>query len=409
MRRIEALLAAAALLAGACSVRGQSSSAAAATGSPGGLRVVRGALEDRFALTGELEAVSSENLVVPRTPVWELAIRWLVADGTRVKKGDRVVEFDASSFASALGDKRLAVIRAEGELQSEIARAGATLADKRMELDRRRAELEKANVEASVPADLHSRRQFQEKELTLARQRDALAKAEDDLTSNLRAARLEQKVKQIALERAERELRELEDRLGELTLRAPRDGLVQIGENPREGRKFLAGDQSWPGWPVASLPELGAMQVRARLSDVDDGAVREGMAAACVLDAYPDRVWKGMVRQVSAMARTEGRSTTRRFFDVLISIDGPSPDLMRPGMSARIEVIRRRAKDVLLVPRVALHSEGGKTFVRLGGGGVEAVHGVETEWCTELTCVVRSGVLEGTTLRPQPGAPRGSS
>ena len=100
---------------------------------------------------------------------------------------------------------------------------------------------------------------------------------------------------------------------------------MQIGINRRGGRKFLVGDQAFPGWAVASLPDLGAMQVRARLADVDDGAVRAGMRADCILDAYPDKVWKGTVKQVSPMARAEGREATRRFFDVLVELDQAAP------------------------------------------------------------------------------------
>ena len=54
----------------AAGLRSRARRPAAAGGRPGALQVVRGALEDRFVLTGELEAVSSENLVVPRTPHW---------------------------------------------------------------------------------------------------------------------------------------------------------------------------------------------------------------------------------------------------------------------------------------------------------------------------------------------------
>jgi hypothetical protein len=61
--------------------------AAGASGKPAtaaGLVVKRGVLEDRFALTGELEAVTSENLVVPRTPIWLLSIRWRADEGVVV-------------------------------------------------------------------------------------------------------------------------------------------------------------------------------------------------------------------------------------------------------------------------------------------------------------------------------------
>jgi HlyD family secretion protein len=384
---------------------------AAKTAAPGAaearpLVVTRGSLEDRFALTGELEATTSENMVVPRTPTWMLSLRWLADDGITVKKGDRVAEFDSSTFSGTVEDKRLAVIRTRSELASEMAKATATLGDKQMEVERKQADLDKAEVEASVPADLYPRRVYQEKQLALATKRDALAKAKEELAAQERATRLERTVRTVAATRAERELTDLGARLEELVLRAPRDGLVQIAMNRRENRKFLVGDQTFAGWPVASMPDLKAMQVRARLSDVDDGAAREGMRADCVLDAYPQRVWKGTVRHVSPVARPEGRDASRRFFDVLITIDQAEPQLMRPGMSMRVEVIRRKAQGALIVPRAAVRSYPGKTEVTLTGGKKQTL---DIEWCTELACVARGGVLEGTALLAQGEPPRGSS
>src|SRR6185436_3007557 len=37
----------------------------------------RGTLEDRFLLSGELRAVRSLKLVVPRTPTWSIGLKWL--------------------------------------------------------------------------------------------------------------------------------------------------------------------------------------------------------------------------------------------------------------------------------------------------------------------------------------------
>jgi HlyD family secretion protein len=383
------------VLSGAC--RGRAGAAGRAAGAdPAGLVVTRGAIEDRLVLTGELEAIAAENLVVPRTPSWALAVRWLADDGATVKKGDPVIEFDSSGFSGTLEDKRLAVVRTQNELNSEVAKAAGVLADKAMEVDRKRAELDKAEAEAAVAPDLYAKRTHQEKLMARAQKQDALVKAEEDLAAEQRAARLERTVKSVALTRAERELSDLGDRLAELTVRAPRAGLVQIAVNRREGRKFLIGDQSFPGWVVASMPDLKAMQVRARLSDVDDGGVREGMHADCILDAYPDKIWKGTVSQVSPVARSDGREATRRFFDVAIKLDSAAPDLMRPGMSMRVEVVRRRAEGVLIVPRVALKGRfPGKAEVLTGG----QLTPVDVEWCTELSCVLRGGVLEGALLQ----------
>jgi multidrug efflux pump subunit AcrA (membrane-fusion protein) len=394
------LAAAAGVATAGCGAR----SAPAGPAAPAPLVVGRGTLEDRLVLSGEIEASSSEHLVVPRTPSWMLSIRWLAADGSMVRKGDRVVEFDSSSLTTTLEDKRGAIIRSQGELDSQVARDRATLADKEMEVERRRAEREKARIEAGVPPDLYSRRQHQEKQLALLTRQDALAKAEEDLRAQRRSAGLERRIKEVALARAVRELAEVDRLLDELTLRAPRDGLVQLAINRREGsgRKYLVGDQAFPGWAVATMPDLSAIQVRARLADVDDGAVREGMPADCVLDAYPGKVWKAMVRQVSPVARSEGRDSTRRFFDVVVKLDAPAVDIMRPGMSMRVEVLRRRAENTLLVPRAAVAGWPGKARVRLASGQEAAA---ELEWCSETACVLRGGLSEGTALLASvPGA-----
>jgi multidrug resistance efflux pump len=373
---------------------------------PSTLVVTRGALEDRVLLSGEIEASTSENLTVPRTPSWLISVRWLAPDGAVVKKGDRVVEFDSSSFTTTLEDKRGAIIRAEGELASQVAQGRATLADKEMEVERKRGDLDKARIEASVSPDLYPRRLYQEKQLALLTMKDALAKAEDDLKAQQRTAGLEEKIKAVALERARRDLADVDRLLDDLTLRAPRDGLVQIAINRRENRKYLVGDQAFPGWAVATMPDLDALQVRARLGDVDDGAVRENMAVECVLDAYPTRVWKGVIRQVAPVARSEGRDSVRRFFDVVVGLDKTAPEIMRPGMSMRVEVLRRRAESALLVPRAAVSVWPGKATVHLAAGRTETV---DVDWCNDTACVIRGGLLEGAALLAATGTGGGPS
>ena len=96
--------------------------------SPGGHSAGRSRIASRSPASWRRS--SSENLVVPRTPSWLLSVRWLADEGTVVKQGDRVVEFDSSSFAGTLEDKRLAVIRTASELAAETARATATEAEK---------------------------------------------------------------------------------------------------------------------------------------------------------------------------------------------------------------------------------------------------------------------------------------
>ena len=118
---------------------------------------------------------------MPPTPNWLIAVSWLAADGALVKKGDRVVEFDSSSLTETIEEKRISVQRAESELASEAARGDIAIAEKAMEVQNQRAEVDKALVEASVPADLLPARDSQKKQLDLLQKREALTRAEQDL------------------------------------------------------------------------------------------------------------------------------------------------------------------------------------------------------------------------------------
>ena len=97
--------------------------AAGELGPGADLAVRRGTLRTRLLLTGELKAAESEELIVPRTPNWQLTIRWMEEDGAAVKAGQRVVEFDNSSFTSALEEKRLSAAEAEKDLARTEAEA----------------------------------------------------------------------------------------------------------------------------------------------------------------------------------------------------------------------------------------------------------------------------------------------
>src|SRR5829696_235170 len=69
-------------------------------GGAAGLAVRRGDLQERMLVTGELVAEQAAPLDVPRTRAFQLQIRWIAEDGTPIKAGQPVVEFDNSTFAS---------------------------------------------------------------------------------------------------------------------------------------------------------------------------------------------------------------------------------------------------------------------------------------------------------------------
>lgn len=366
--------------------------------SPALLQVQQGSLEDRMLLTGQVVALSAEQLAVPEIQrVNSLMIVWMAEDGALVKKGARVLEFDSSTLVSALEDKRSALASAEKELASQNAKSSLELSTKSYELELARGELAKAEIAASIPAELTPRREFQEKQLFLQAARDRLAAAEDALSIQRKTAQLEQSIKEVKRTQAARDLTELQTSLHDLVLLAPRDGMLQVSMNYSERRKYLVGDSEDPGSVIATLPDLSAMKVHAQLFDVDDGAVAAGMAADCVLDAYPQKRWRGTVLKVSPSASADGRDSSRRFFDVEVALDKKSDATIRPGMSVRVEVIRQRKERTHLVPRAAVSAWAGSTELHTSDGKSAWV---TIDFCTELQCSIQGSVPEHARLLP---------
>ena len=359
-------------------------------------RVTRGTFQARLLLTGELEAVESAKIIVPRTPSWRMPVRWMEEDGAVVVEGQKVVELDNSTFSSDLEQNRLEESRALNERMRKEADIAVDLADKRFRLEQVRIAHEKAAIEADVPERLRPRREHQEKQLALAKAEVEMAKAGEELESSREAAEAELEELGLALAKARQEVRVAEKAIEELTLRAPTDGILVIAENRREGRKFQTGDNVHVGLAVASIPELTSMQVQARLSDVDDGKITVGMRAVCYLDTYPDESFAGEVIEIMPIAKEQGRESRRRAFIATIRLAETDPERMRPGMSVRAEVLPRPREDVLLVPRTALDFDGeAPRAILVDGSRVEVRLGP----CNAGACVVEEGLGEGQKVR----------
>jgi multidrug efflux pump subunit AcrA (membrane-fusion protein) len=365
----------------------------------GGLSVSRGDLQERLVLTGALDAVSAENLAVPRTPLWMLQLRWLEVEGTQVHAGQKVAEFDNSAFAAALNEKRLAALQAADDLDKLRAQNTLITADKAFEVEKARAEVEKARLLAALPRGSLPERDLQENLLDLERKQVAYAKAKDDLGSQQKSAALDAEVKQIALEKSQREIRDAEKAIRDLELRAPRDGIVVVGEIPWLRRKIEVGDTIDPGLTVVSLPDLGTMRVKALLSDVDDGRVAVGMKAVCTIDAYAERPVEGVVREVSPVAREPSQTSQRRAFDVIVELRDTDRDRMLPGLSVKVEVQGRAVHDAVLVPRSAIDFDSAPARVRSVDGRAIIV---DVDLCDAQRCALREGA-DASLIALQPG------
>jgi multidrug resistance efflux pump len=376
-------------------------SASGANGSAvrGEAEVVPRTVEDVFLLTGELRAVRSESIVTPRSE-GPLQIRWMAEDGSEVAEGDRVLEFDAATVIQRIEERRLRLRQAENERESRERTQAAEGDRKRVAVDKAEVEAEKARVDAEVPRELRSAVEYRRMQAVLLEKQAALDKARLDHSAFDVSARSDLEVARRTEEKVRREVDAAEKTLASMSVRAPRSGVWVVSNywqwGPEGPRKLQPGDTVWPGYGVASIPDTSSMEVSANLSEVDHGRIEVGMTVRCILDTYQDRTFEGKVEEVRAVAAEPRRLAGGMFsgsgFPVRISLSGTDP-VMRPGLSVRVEVVRKAWKDAPTVPRQAVRFEGERAVV-VRKGKTEAT-AVQLAGCTPTDCVLQAGLAEG--------------
>jgi hypothetical protein len=376
--------------------RADTRTAAAARGD---LRVVRKRVEDVFLLSGDLRSVRSVSLNTPRGE-GELQIRWMVEDGSEVKEGDRLVEFDAARLIQTIEERRLRLRQAENDRESRERSAAAEAERKRVAVDKAEVEAEKARIDAVVPRELRPAVEWRRFQATWQEKQAAVEKARLEREAYAVSSRAEIATARAAEDKARREVAAAEKSLAGASLAAPKPGIFLVGNfwqwGPEGPRKLQPGDTVWSGYTVGTIPDPTEMEVQAALAESDHGRVAAGMRARCVLDTYPDRVFEGRLEEVGSVARESGgrgwfSSTTRPGFPVRVSLARTDP-LMRPGLSVRVEVVRGAWESALSVPRGAVRFEKEGPVVREAGGGAARVR---LAACTPVECVVESGLDEG--------------
>jgi HlyD family secretion protein len=148
------------------------------------------------------------------------------------------------------------------------------------------------------------------------------------------------------------------------------------------------------GDKLLQMADLTKMQVRAYFDEPEIGKISDGMPIVIRWDAMPDKEWHGHVERVPSTIYTLG---TRNVGQALISIDDADGSLL-PNTNVTVTVTTSDVPNALNVPRDALHTEQGKSYVyRVINGKLRRTP--VTVRALNLTQVeITSGLHEGDTV-----------
>jgi HlyD family secretion protein len=211
--------------------------------------------------------------------------------------------------------------------------------------------------------------------------RSALSNSKEGLRTTERASSYRLSQAEAALKLAESKHAELLSRvetgsqnLEQCEIRATVAGLVIYKDVffGSEKRKVQVGDQVWPNQPLIMLPDLSKMVVETQVRETDIYKVEKDQPVAISVDAYPELELRGRVDYIGTLAQEDQALSAGKYFSVTIVVDEADRRL-RPGMSARVELLVDKLASAVYVPLEAVFERGGKHYCHLANGETREV------------------------------------
>jgi len=300
-----------------------------------------------------------------------------------VKEGDLLVELDPVDEKRRVKRAEVALLASRAKL--EQARQGLVIAERNLATEKRRAEAALVSAKARAK-DLLSKanraKQLMEKKLSSREDADTAQTAAVAAEAELEAARLkveDVETQQIALGINRQEVRQAEaqvesdgisladaeQRLTDTKVYAPIGGVVssrdvEIGQIVSSGINNIGG-----GTTLLTVSDLSRTFVLAAVDESDIGKVEVGQPVHVTADAYPRARFRGRVGRIATRGESASNVVT---FEVKIDVLGENRLLLKPAMTANVEIISAKREDALLIPVEAVSRRGGKHFVSVEKG-----------------------------------------
>jgi multidrug resistance efflux pump len=303
-------------------------------------------------LHGTVEPVRSYPVLAPRltgTGNNSLVLIKLARPGTRVRKGDLLVEFDRQAQTKNANDRHAEYRDFVEQIAKKRADQSAARAHDEAAIKLAENAVKAAEIDVSTN-EVRARIDAEKNVLVLEEARAQLAQLRTTADLRRRAEAADLRILEIQRDRAQNAWRHAERNAEKLRIVSPLDGMVVLKTTWKSGvfGEVQEGEDVRPGVAIMDVVDPSAMRVRVRVNQADVERVSAGVEARITLDAYPDREFHGRLEQMSPIASTSALSSRVRTFVAVFSIDGMDPHLL-PDLAAAVD---------LTAPTAVAHASG---------------------------------------------------
>lgn len=239
-------------------------------------------------------------------------------EGDTVKKGDLLVKIKAETYGARINQQQAGV---------QYSRTQVEVAENNL----KKAQLELQRTEQLFQSGLVSQSDL-----------DNARIAYDVAVSNVKSSNANVRQNQALLQQSSQDL-------SKATIRSNMDGIV-TSLNNEIGEKVV-GTQQMAGSVIMTVSDLSTMDAEIEVSETDITNVKLGDTAEVEVDAFPDRMIKGYVYEVSNSAKSKGTGTQEQVINFIVKIRIIDQDVhLKPGMSCNADIKVNSKSDVITIP-----------------------------------------------------------
>jgi HlyD family secretion protein len=320
---------------------------------------VRAAVAERTTIRS---AISTNGRVEPiqnfeaHSPAATTLKKLYVKEGDRVRQGQLLAQLDDASARSDSARAQARIRAAESDL-SAIQAGGIHEEVLTAESDLTKARTERDAAQQNLDALQRLQQQGAASPGEVLNAQNRLARATADLTLMEQKQKNRYSVPEVARVEAQKSEAEAayaaaEDTLNQLNIRAPFEGTVY-------SLPVLQGAYVNTGDLVLAVADLTTVRIRAFVDEPDIGRLAPGDKIEVTWDAVRNRTWEGTVSALPTVIKQHG---TRNVGETSCVVDNRDLKLL-PNVNVGVTIITGEHRDVLAVPREAIHLDGGQTFV----------------------------------------------
>ena len=191
-------------------------------------------------------------------------------------------------------------------------------------------------------------------------------------------------------------------------MRAPQDGLVIYARSSsRYNDTYIKeGALIRKGYSVIDLPDISELMAVVQVHESFVRHIKTGQKAIVRIDSLPDREFQGVVRHVAPTP-----DARRKYYEnisvydthVWIQDDNSQlPEDLKPGVSAKAEIIVAELNDVMMVPVQSVTTYKGQKVVQVKRGENVVVVPVRTGQFNNRFIEIKDGLKEGDQVSLAP-------